>query len=85
MTLLPLLLVAQIAGRQAIVYTTAESTTFRLTATDTLTFKASEPTSEGKLYVFVDPRKTFQPFLGIGGPDGRRGGDLRQTPRGPSG
>ncbi|HXE83830.1 MAG TPA: hypothetical protein VN513_10935, partial [Gemmatimonadales bacterium] len=67
MTLLPLLLVAQIAGRQAIVYTTAESTTFRLTATDTLTFRPSEPTSEGKLYVFVDPRKTFQPFLGIGG------------------
>ena len=67
MTLLPLLLVAQIAGKQAIVYTTAESTTFRLTATDTLTFRPSQPTSEGKLYVFVDPRKTFQPFLGIGG------------------
>jgi len=67
MTLLPLLLAAQIAGRPAIVYTTAESTSFRLTPTDTLTFKPSNPTSEGKVYVFVDPRKTFQSFLGIGG------------------
>jgi len=55
------------AQRRAIVYTTAESTSFRLTPTDTLMFKPSEPTSEGKVYVFVDPRKTFQPFIGIGG------------------
>jgi len=51
----------------AIVYTTAESTSLRLTPTDTLVFKPSEPTSEGKVYVFVDPRKTFQPVIGIGG------------------
>jgi len=57
----------QMAGKRAIVYTTADSTSFRLTPTDTLVFKPSEPTSEGKVYVFVDPRKTFQPFLGIGG------------------
>jgi glucosylceramidase len=57
----------QMAGKRAIVYTTADSTTLRLTPTDTLMFKPSEPTSEGKVYVFVDPRKTFQPFLGIGG------------------
>ncbi len=49
------------------VYTTAESTTLRLTPTDTLMFRPSEPTSEAKVYVFVDPRKPFQPFLGIGG------------------
>src|SRR5256886_14810913 len=55
------------AQRRAIVYTTAESTSFRLTPTDTLTFKPSEPTSEGTIYVFVDPRKTFQSLLGIGG------------------
>jgi len=67
--LLTLFVMAQqpAAQRRAIVYTTAESTTFRLTATDTLTFTPSEPTSEGKIYVFVDPRKTFQPFIGIGG------------------
>src|ERR1041385_4160135 len=57
----------QVPGRRAIVYTTAESTSFRLTPTDTVTFNPSEPTSEGKVYVFVDPRKTFQPFIGIGG------------------
>ena len=57
----------QMNGKRAIVYTTADSTSFRLTLTDTLVFKPSEPTSEGKVYVFVDPRKTFQPFLGIGG------------------
>ena len=57
----------QLPGKRAIVYTTAESTSFRLTPTDTLTFRPSEPTSEGKVYVFVDPKKTFQPFIGIGG------------------
>src|ERR1700704_3551410 len=64
-----LLLVARRAPSQtrAIVYITAESTSFRLTPTDTLTFKPPEPTSEGKVYVFVDPRRTFQPFIGIGG------------------
>src|SRR5882672_12355328 len=73
--LFPLLLLAglgrpaagQTAGQRAIVYTTAESTSFRLTPTDTVVFKPSEPTSEGKVYVFVDPRKTFQPLIGIGG------------------
>src|SRR2546425_12766030 len=67
--LLLLLLFARTAASQtrAIVYTTAESTSLRLTATDTLVFKPSEPTSEGKVYVFVDPRKTFQPLIGIGG------------------
>ena len=57
----------QLPGKRAIVYTTAESTSFRLTPTDTLTFQPSDATSEGKVYVFVDPRKTFQPFIGIGG------------------
>ncbi|MDH3290912.1 MAG: glycosyl hydrolase [Gemmatimonadota bacterium] len=56
-----------VAGRSAIVHTTAEGTALRLTPTDTLTFAASEPTSEGRMYVFVDPRTTFQTFLGIGG------------------
>src|SRR2546425_3805467 len=65
--LVTLLVLAQHPERRAIVYTTAESTSFRLTPTDTLTFQPSEPTSEGKVYVFVDPRETFQSFLGIGG------------------
>ena len=57
----------QLPGKRALVYTTAESTSFRLTPTDTLTFRPSESTSEGKVYVFVDPKRTFQPFIGIGG------------------
>src|SRR2546425_2460566 len=69
MVLLTLFLLAQgpDVQRRAVVYTTAESTSFQLTPTDTLIFKPSEPTSEGKVYVWVDPRKTFQPLLGIGG------------------
>ena len=69
MVLLALFVLVQqpTAPRRAIVYTTADSTSFRLTPTDTLAFRPSEPTSEGRVYVFVDPRKTFQPFIGIGG------------------
>src|SRR5256884_2854207 len=55
------------AQRRAIVYTTAECTSFRLTPSDTLPFKPSEAISEGKVYVFVDRRKAFQPLIGIGG------------------
>ncbi len=64
MLLIALLVLAQ---QRAIVYTTADSTAYRLTPTDTVAFKPLEPTSEGKVYIFVDPRKTFQPFIGIGG------------------
>ncbi|HEY6224326.1 MAG TPA: glycoside hydrolase family 30 protein [Gemmatimonadales bacterium] len=56
-----------VAGKHAVVYTTADSTTLRLSPTDTLAFAPSEPTSEGRIYVFVDPRKTFQTLIGIGG------------------
>jgi glucosylceramidase len=57
----------QLIGRRAIVYTTAESTSFRLTPTDTLKFQTPAPTSEGQVYIFVDPRRTFQSMIGIGG------------------
>jgi glucosylceramidase len=56
-----------IAGQSATVYTTADNSAMRLTLTDTVVFAESEPTSEGEIYVFVDPTKTFQTFLGIGG------------------
>jgi glucosylceramidase len=39
----------------------------RLAPTDTLTFAAAEPISEAQVYVFVDPRRTFQTLIGIGG------------------
>src|SRR3990172_5910218 len=47
-------------GKSAVVYTTADSTVLRLTPRDTLVFKEPEPASEGRIYVFVDPRRTFQ-------------------------
>jgi glucosylceramidase len=58
---------AQTVGTRATVYTTAESTAFRLSPTDTLAFQAAEPITEAEVYVFVDPRRTFQTMIGIGG------------------
>jgi glucosylceramidase len=54
-------------GKKVIVYTTAENTGDRLTATDTLYFKDMGQPLETQVCVFVDPSKTFQTFLGIGG------------------
>lgn len=56
-----------LAGRQATVYTTADSTRYRLTPTDTLSFTSLPQPVEGEVYVFVDPDKKFQTFMGIGG------------------
>ena len=49
------------------VYSTADSTDWRITATDTLEFKDFGQPVETQICVFVDPSKTFQTFLGIGG------------------
>ena len=51
----------------AIVYTTAENTDLRLTQTDELTFEPGEQAKENEISIFVNPDKTFQEFLGIGG------------------
>jgi glucosylceramidase len=48
-------------------YTTADSTNYRLTATDTLLLIDSTQPLETQVCVFVDPDKTFQTMLGIGG------------------
>jgi glucosylceramidase len=58
---------ADLVGTKAVVYTTAEGTSLRLAPADTVVFQRSEPTSERRIYVFVDPRKTFQTLIGIGG------------------
>ncbi len=55
------------AGRKVVVITTADSTNYRLTATDTLTFAAFGQPFETQPCIFVDPRHTFQTFRGIGG------------------
>ncbi|MCX6224078.1 MAG: glycoside hydrolase family 30 protein [Bacteroidia bacterium] len=54
-------------GKTVIVYTTADSTNLRLTATDTLSFAAFAQPMETQPCVFVDPGRRFQSFLGIGG------------------
>jgi glucosylceramidase len=56
-----------VAGKRAVVYTTADSTSLRLTPADTVVFQPSEPTTEQRIYIFVDPTKTFQTMIGIGG------------------
>jgi glucosylceramidase len=56
-----------VEGRQVAVYTTAENTDHRLSATDTLTFKRMGQPLETQVCVFVDPSKTYQTLIGIGG------------------
>ena len=57
----------KVEGKQVIVYTTADSTAYRLTPTDTLKFKELIQPVETQVCVFTNPEKTFQTFLGIGG------------------
>jgi glucosylceramidase len=57
----------KVEGKQVIVYTTADSTAYRLTPTDTLKFKELIQPVETQVYIFANPEKTFQTFLGIGG------------------
>lgn len=49
------------------VYTTADSTKFRLSKTATLNFVEKGQPYENEITVFVDPSKTFQSYMGIGG------------------
>src|SRR5688572_25014570 len=57
----------QLQDNPIIVYTTALGTNYRLTATDTLTFKDFGQPLETQPCIFVDPSKSFQTFMGIGG------------------
>ena len=54
-------------GKQVVVFTTADSTDLRLSPTDTLEFAELLQPKETQVCVFVDPGKTFQTFMGIGG------------------
>jgi glucosylceramidase len=54
-------------GKQIHVYTTADSTNLRLTHNYTLNFIKAEQPLETEISVFVEPTKTFQTFMGIGG------------------
>ena len=55
------------AQQQVEVYLTAKDTVNRLTRQVPLTLTDREPLTESKQFVFVDPAKTFQTVLGIGG------------------
>jgi glucosylceramidase len=57
----------KVEGKQVIVYTTADSTNYRLTVTDTLKFRELIQPVETQVCVFTNPDKKFQTFLGIGG------------------
>lgn len=53
--------------KSAIVFTTADSTTDRITPTDTLHFTDFAQPLETEACVFVDPTHSYQSMLGIGG------------------
>jgi glucosylceramidase len=54
-------------GKKVTIYTTASQTDLRLAMTDTATFENAGQPLEGQISVFVNPHKTFQSFIGIGG------------------
>src|SRR6266566_8768989 len=54
-------------GKSIAVYTTADKTNYRLSPTETLTFKPMGHPLETQICVFVDPSKRAQTILGIGG------------------
>lgn len=54
-------------GKKVTVYTTADSTDLRLSLTDTASFTDKPQPFENEVSVFVDPDKTFQTYLGVGG------------------
>ena len=54
------------SAKEIRVFTTAKSSDYRLSATDTVWFKPMAQPAETQLCVFVDPSKTFQTYFGIG-------------------
>lgn len=56
-----------VANKTVAVFTTAENSDLRISANGTFTFKPLAQPVETQPCVFVDPSKTFQSFMGIGG------------------
>lgn len=54
-------------GKTVTVFTTAEDTKLRLTQSAQLSFSEKRQPPEGEISVFVNPNKSFQTFIGIGG------------------
>jgi glucosylceramidase len=66
---LPCFCVAQkhfTTGRKIAVYTTAENTTNKISATESASFVSKPQPFENEITVFVDPSKNFQTYMGIG-------------------
>ena len=59
--------ITSVLGKESTVYTTASETELRLTETGKATFKSVVQPLENEVSVFVNPNKSFQTFLGIGG------------------
>ncbi len=55
------------ADKKVTIYTTAANTDMRLSQNASETFKPFGQPLESQICVFVDPNKTFQDFIGIGG------------------
>src|SRR6478752_10845342 len=55
------------AEKSVVVYTTADKTDLRLSPQGTLAFKPYKQPFETEICVFIDPAKTFQSVIGIGG------------------
>lgn len=64
---LPTIAFAQLTGKTATVYTTAQNSEMRLAKSGEVTFGPSKQPLETEICVFVEPKKTFQSLLGIGG------------------
>lgn len=56
-----------VTGKKVKMFSTADGTNLRLSSTGTSEFKAMPQPLETQVCIFVDPDKTFQTFLGIGG------------------
>ena len=54
-------------GKQVTIYTTASNTDLKLTKTATTAFKKGDQPKETEWSIFVNPAKTYQKMLGIGG------------------
>ncbi len=63
----PSSMVSSFEGKTATIFTTASNTTLRLSQTGKKTFAHRDQPRENEVSVFVNPKKSFQTFLGIGG------------------
>ena len=58
---------SELSNKKVVVYTTAQNTKLRLSATDTLHFSDFGQPKEDQVCIFVDPTHSFQEMIGIGG------------------